>query len=87
MNENSQQEAMLIRNLHDSGCPQELVEQFMTQNNTNNTAAQIQLLTAHRRTILNRVHEEQAKLDCIDYLVFQLKKNSSATRRRSLSTP
>lgn len=79
MNGKTQQEALLIRNLLDAGCPQALIVQFTAQHSRRNTTEQIRLLTEHRSTILNSVHEEQAKLDCIDYLLFQLKKTTSST--------
>lgn len=80
MNGTTQQEERLIRNLHDAGCSHEFVEQFMDKHTTNNLSEQIHLLTEHRSKTLNSLHEEQSKLDCLDYLLFQLKKKSSVTR-------
>lgn len=75
MNKKTQQEARLIQNLLDAGCQQAFVDLFMDKHTANNLSEQIRLLTVHRSTILCSVHEEQYKLDCIDYLLYQLKNN------------
>ena len=80
MNGTTQQEEHLIRNLHDAGCSHEFVEHFMDKHITNNLSEKIRLLTEHRSTVLHSIHEEQFKLDCVDYLLFQMKHHSSVTR-------
>lgn len=69
------QEEALIRNLQDAGCPQAVIEQFMESYTSNNTVAQICILSMQRRRLLDSVHKEQGKLDCLDHLLFQLRKN------------
>ena len=33
----------------------------------------IRLLTPHRKSLLDALHADQAKLDCLDYLLFKLR--------------
>ena len=35
---------------------------------------QIKILSNYRKKLLDTIHEEQSKLDCLDYLIFTLKK-------------
>ena len=35
---------------------------------------QLRLLSDHRRLLLNRLHQEERRIDCLDYLVYQLEK-------------
>ena len=34
----------------------------------------LRLLTAHRRHLLDTLHQEQKRIDCLDYLVYQMRK-------------
>lgn len=77
MNGKPQQEGKLIRNLQDAGCTQPLIEQFMECYKAKNTLEQTRILSEHRKMILHCVHTEQSKLDCLDFLLFQLKKSES----------
>ena len=68
------QEEALIRNLQDAGCPQTIIEQFMESYKENNTVNQICILSKQRHRQLDNVHKEQGRLDCLDHLLFQLRK-------------
>lgn len=35
------------------------------------------LLAKHRRELLDRVHEEERKISCLDYLIYNLEKQRS----------
>lgn len=74
MSQNKKQKEALLQNLQDAGCTQAIIEQYIKSYNAGNTVSQISILTQHRNSLLSRVHEEQNKLDCLDYLLFQLKK-------------
>ena len=34
----------------------------------------MQVLFLHRRTLLDAVHENERRIDCLDYLIYQLEK-------------
>lgn len=74
MDKKEKQEEMIIHNLHDAGCSPTIVDQYMEIYKTKNTFKQLSFLSEYRNTVLKRVHAEQLKLDCLDYMVFQLKK-------------
>ena len=58
--------------LTDAGCPQETITAFLESSG----AESLRVLRQHRCTLLEILHEEQKKLDCLDYLLYQLKKES-----------
>ena len=66
------------QNLQDAGCDERTMKAFRecseqeTGKNTCNPR-QASLLTAHRKDLLDRLHQAQYRLDCLDYLLFQLR--------------
>lgn len=71
-------EEALICNLKDAGCGQELIGDFMKYGEERDVNAQLRLLERHRRKLLERVHAEEKKIDCLDYLVYQLSRKNIA---------
>lgn len=68
------QEGALVRNLRDAGCPPTVIERFMESYSAGNTPEQMRILSGQRKKLLARVHEEQNRLDCLDDLLFRLKR-------------
>ncbi len=64
----------IIQNLKDAGCSAQTVERFLALEAEGNAAEQLQLLALHRRRLLARVHREEKRIDCLDYLVYQIQK-------------
>ena len=64
----------VIQNLEDAGCDKKTVEQFMEFGVTGEKQGQLKLLESHRKTLLEKVHEREKQIDCLDYLVYQMKK-------------
>ena len=62
----------IVQNLKDAGCPASTIENIMEQ--TGGSPNQKRILNAHRKSLLDTIHEHQKKLDCLDYLLFQLDK-------------
>ncbi len=62
------------QNLRDAGCSDEFMVQFMRVWGAGTTEEQLRLLSCQRCRLLDRVHTEQRKLDCLDYLRYQLEK-------------
>ena len=67
-------EADLIQNLKDAGCPEELSQQFMESYRSGRIKDGLRLLQQHRRALLDGVHEEERKINCLDYMVYHLEK-------------
>ena len=68
----------IIQNLKDAGCDKATVEHFMKLGETGDTQEQLKLLSIHRKRLLDRIHSEEKKIDCLDYLVYQIQKNMAA---------
>ena len=62
----------VTQNLIDAGCSQDLVEQFMSLQGRQEE--QLSLLSRHRKTLLDQLHLEKYRIDCLDYLVYQIQK-------------
>ena len=66
-------EEMLITNLNDAGCTNETIAAFLHYRQTNEQAKQMELLKKHRHILLDKIHEDQKAIDCLDYLLYRLK--------------
>lgn len=69
----------VIQNLKDAGCDLETMERFPALEQTGQTREQLKLLSVHRKRLLDKVHEEERRIDCLDYLVYQMKKGKRTT--------
>ncbi len=74
MKEQKEQCAALLQNLEDAGCSDETIKTYMACSGEKETARQLQILCRYRCQLLEQVHAEQKKLDCLDYLIYDLKK-------------
>lgn len=64
----------LLDNLKDAGCDSKLTERFLALEHTGQYREQLRLLSAHRRQLLDCLHRVEQRIDCLDYLVYQLEK-------------
>ena len=64
----------VIQNLEDAGCDKNTVEQFMELGENGERQRQMKLLEKHRRGLLEKVHKNEKQIDCLDYLVYQMRK-------------
>lgn len=64
----------IVDNLRDTGCSEELIEQYAS---AASDCARICLLKQYRRELLGSIHSEQKKLECLDYLIYQLRSVST----------
>lgn len=67
-------EDAIIQNLKDAGCSREIISSFMEDIREDRTEEGMKLLTVHRRRLLDELHKEQKKIDCLDYLIYKMKK-------------
>ena len=63
----------VVKNLHDAGCSPELITKFLTCQNAGRTQDSLRVLALHRASLLDELHTSQAKLDCLDYLIYQIR--------------
>lgn len=63
----------VIQNLKDAGCEDDFIEKFILalENNQNKEASF--LLRGWRNSLLDEIHNNQHKLDCLDYLMRKLR--------------
>ncbi len=66
--------AMLHENLVDAGCNQGDIECCMNMARNDKWNAMLPTLNSYRGQLLNNIHKEQSKLECLDYLIFKIGK-------------
>ena len=64
--------------LKDAGCCAQRVEQFLALCDEGRTAEQLRLLAEQRRELLDRVHADERRIACLDYLIYSIKNKKSA---------
>mgnify|MGYP000024236617 FL=1 len=65
----------LLENLEDAGCDSKFAERFMALEQSGQYREQLRLLSDHRRQLLDRLHREERRIDCLDYLAYQIEKH------------
>ncbi len=66
-------EVKIIENLSDAGCCTEMINDVIFLLETEQTEQGIRRLRQYRSTLMNEIHEQQRKVDCLDYMLYQLK--------------
>lgn len=74
MAENCSGRSAVAQNLRDAGCTEEFVDCFLSALEKGTRESRLCLLCGQRKLLLERVHEAQARLDCLDYLIYQIRK-------------
>ncbi len=64
----------LLRNLRDAGCEEAMIQKYLQLQEEGNRQEQFRLLAQHRISLLDQVHDSQNRIDCLDYLVYTMKK-------------
>lgn len=67
------QKQILLRNLKDAGCDETSIKRYLKLGAEGKEKEQYRLLSAHRAVLLDQIHENQKKLDCLDYLIYSIK--------------
>ena len=62
------------QNLLDAGCDQETVLSCMEDLTAGAPGKMLPKLAEHRRALLEALHREQKRIDCLDYLVYTIEK-------------
>lgn len=66
----------LEQNLRDAGCEQATIEAFLDEWRSGRYRRGMQLLQRHRSSLLDRLHAEQRRIECLDYLLYMLQKQN-----------
>jgi len=77
MAESSDIQGILRQNLVDAGCGQEIVERCMDLAQQKRTREMKHILACHRQTLLDTLHADEKRIDCLDYLVFTIDKEQN----------
>ncbi len=75
MAEASDTYAILYQNLVDAGCDEQTIENCMILYKKDRKQM-IPLLLKRKESLLDTVHDSHKQIDCLDYLIYKLKKNS-----------
>ena len=76
MPEASDKQAILRENMKDAGCDPEMIRRCEVLAWGEKQGELMRVLSQHRRALLDAVHENERRIDCLDYLVYQLEKQS-----------
>ena len=64
----------LLRNLRDAGCDEAIIQKYFQLKEEGKRQEQYRLLSMHRASLLDKLHVSQQMIDCLDYLIFSMKK-------------
>ena len=63
--------------LKDCGCDERTAEQFLAYGQEARRRDQIRHLNRRRRSLMDDLHENQKKVDCIDFMIRELERKRS----------
>ncbi len=66
---------ILHQNLIDAGCGEALTQSCMELAKVNQWDRILSLLSKQRTDLLDSVHDGQKRIDCLDFLVYSIKKH------------
>ena len=66
----------LIQSFSDAGCSEKLCERCLELAESGNTKQLTLLLNEKRKKALEKIHNDQKQLDCIDYLIYKISKEN-----------
>lgn len=62
----------IMQNLKDAGCEDDFIERFILALENDQNKEAFLLLRRWRNSLLDEIHNNQHKLDCLDYLIRKL---------------
>ena len=62
----------VIQNLEDAGCETGMIQDFLGWFDKGQQAKQLELLEHQREYLLGRVHTDERRISCLDYLIYQI---------------
>lgn len=67
-------EETLEQNLIDAGCSRDFIREFVELEKEQDLENQFCMLRMHRFGLLDQLHDAQKKIDCLDYLIYKMRK-------------
>lgn len=71
----SEQEQAYYKNLIDAGCSERAANQMIALLQSGKKGQMLKLLSEYRSELLNKLHADQRQLDCLDFFLYQIRKN------------
>ncbi len=71
-----QSEEEVIQNLRDAGCSEQIICDFLEELHTGRRPQSICLLRKYRQQLLEDIHIRQKRIDCLDYLLYAMKRSN-----------
>lgn len=68
----------VVQNLKDAGCTQDIIKCCVACMKQGKKNELLKHLEEHRKGLLHKVHEEEKHIDCLDYLVYQIRRCEKA---------
>ncbi len=75
----SDTEGIFRQNLLDAGCGADMIRRCMDLAGKQERGELLRALSHHRRELLELVHLSEKRIDCLDYLVYQIEKQENKT--------
>jgi len=66
--------SIILQNLIDAGCNKEMTDKCISLIDNGKISEFIAILLKHRSNLLKAVHPSHKKIDCLDYLIYKIKK-------------
>lgn len=71
----------IIQNLKDAGCEEKAIDNFIQYYRSGEIKKGLKVLSLHRQRLLDEIHGGQRRIDCLDYLIYEL--NQAGQKRQS----
>ena len=76
MAEANDRRGLLLQNLEDAGCSGEMIQKCMVMAEKDDADGLLRSLACHKKDLLQMVHTKQREIDCLDYLIYTIEKQS-----------
>lgn len=70
----------IMENLKDAGCDKKEIIEFIELYEKEKISEELGFLENYRKALMNRIHMENKKLDCLDYLIYTIKQRNEAEK-------
>lgn len=71
----------VMQNLKDAGCETEMIRDFMEWFDKGQQVKQMELLKHQREYLLGRVHTDERRISCLDYLIYQIQGKTAGKKK------
>lgn len=65
----------IVENLKATGCSEEEIADFLQEFCCGNKNIGKKMLQKHRSTLVEQMHKEQKKIDCLDYFLYMMQQD------------